>query len=599
MKPVKTRTFMRLLLSIAFLITMSAYSMAQMPVLPVSKWVEKLSNPNDKRNEALRFLLDSVVRTGDSSNVNTFLQELQSNENSGNTYFKTRLDLLQAEALQHKDHVRSQYASKAMVMKLMKRAMQRANETDDDYLLAYASWVYSNVTLFYNEMDLSVTYAMYSTELNEQLFGTNEFPNYNFLAEQMYRLKEYDKCRLYCLKWLNTTPVRLTRDHQVFRMMMINTLALAYHRTGMYDSAMYYYNKALELATKLKKPEWKGIISGNMGQVYYLLNQYDTAIALLEMDYRESMANKYGENVSNAANALQWSARAYVAKGNNARALQQRREALVLIKQVRHEVYMQNIYYAAVTVYKANGLMDSAVYFSALYQQLHDSIEKKITASSVAIPNARLNEEKSMFQIRQLQEEKKAQLLKRNFIIAGIVLLLVISVLIINRQRIRYKYRREVSETEKKLIQTQMAADENQRNMFNKHSLEKSSLLENLEQMKEKDASAAQQESIRALSNLTILTAQDWDIFKELFEKTYPMFFQRLKTKAPGITLAEQRMAALTRLHLTTRQMASMQGISPDSVHKTRQRLRQRLLVANDVNLEEFLVSFQDKTHIN
>ena len=68
-----------------------------------------------------------------------------------------------------------------------------------------------------------------------------------------------------------------------------------------------------------------------------------------------------------------------------------------------------------------------------------------------------------------------------------------------------------------------------------------------------------------------------------------PMFFQHLKTSAPDITVAEQRMAALTRLQLTTRQMASMQGISPDSVHKTRQRLRLRLGVGNDTNLKDFL----------
>ena len=109
--------------------------------------------------------------------------------------------------------------------------------------------------------------------------------------------------------------------------------------------------------------------------------------------------------------------------------------------------------------------------------------------------------------------------------------------------------------------------------------------------MRETNASTVQQETIAVLSNLTILTEQDWDQFKELFEKMYPMFFQRLKTSAPDITVAEQRMAALTRLQLTTRQMASMQGISPDSVHKTRQRLRQRMGVSNDTNLEEFFGS--------
>ena len=107
--------------------------------------------------------------------------------------------------------------------------------------------------------------------------------------------------------------------------------------------------------------------------------------------------------------------------------------------------------------------------------------------------------------------------------------------------------------------------------------------------MQESNASAGQQETIVVLSNLTILTEDDWDKFKLLFEKIYPTFFHRLKTTTPDITVAEQRMAALILLQLTTRQMASMQGISPDSVHKARQRLRHRLSVSNETNLERFL----------
>jgi DNA-binding CsgD family transcriptional regulator len=57
------------------------------------------------------------------------------------------------------------------------------------------------------------------------------------------------------------------------------------------------------------------------------------------------------------------------------------------------------------------------------------------------------------------------------------------------------------------------------------------------------------------------------------------------------ITLAEQRMAALTRLQLTPKQMASMLGISVDSVHKTRQRLRQRLRINPENSLEEIMIN--------
>jgi DNA-binding CsgD family transcriptional regulator len=57
----------------------------------------------------------------------------------------------------------------------------------------------------------------------------------------------------------------------------------------------------------------------------------------------------------------------------------------------------------------------------------------------------------------------------------------------------------------------------------------------------------------------------------------------------PDITVAERRMAALIRLHLNTKQMASMLGISTDSVYKIRQRLRKRLQLVDELATETFL----------
>jgi DNA-binding CsgD family transcriptional regulator len=57
----------------------------------------------------------------------------------------------------------------------------------------------------------------------------------------------------------------------------------------------------------------------------------------------------------------------------------------------------------------------------------------------------------------------------------------------------------------------------------------------------------------------------------------------------PDITVAELRMAALTRLHLDTKQMASMLGISHDSVYKIKQRLRKRLHLNDEATTETYL----------
>jgi DNA-binding CsgD family transcriptional regulator len=64
----------------------------------------------------------------------------------------------------------------------------------------------------------------------------------------------------------------------------------------------------------------------------------------------------------------------------------------------------------------------------------------------------------------------------------------------------------------------------------------------------------------------------------------------------PDMTNAEQRMAALIKLRLSGKDAARILGISPDSVRKSRQRLRQRLGLQGDEELEPFFTDEQANT---
>jgi DNA-binding CsgD family transcriptional regulator len=50
-------------------------------------------------------------------------------------------------------------------------------------------------------------------------------------------------------------------------------------------------------------------------------------------------------------------------------------------------------------------------------------------------------------------------------------------------------------------------------------------------------------------------------------------------------------MAALLKIQLSTKQIAAMQGIGSDSVHKTRHRLRQRFATGSTAELENIIAS--------
>lgn len=94
------------------------------------------------------------------------------------------------------------------------------------------------------------------------------------------------------------------------------------------------------------------------------------------------------------------------------------------------------------------------------------------------------------------------------------------------------------------------------------------------------------------LNNQHILTEADWSSFKAYFEKAHPNYIQRLRNSFPALTDAEERLFLFIKLNLSTKEAASILGISAESVKKTRNRLRKRLKMDVDVSLEEFIRLF-------
>jgi DNA-binding CsgD family transcriptional regulator len=70
-------------------------------------------------------------------------------------------------------------------------------------------------------------------------------------------------------------------------------------------------------------------------------------------------------------------------------------------------------------------------------------------------------------------------------------------------------------------------------------------------------------------------------------EQVHRNFFAELKIKYPTLTQAETRLAALVRLSITTREMANMLGISVDSANKARYRLRKKLGLQPEQDLQQ------------
>jgi phosphate/sulfate permease/DNA-binding CsgD family transcriptional regulator len=97
------------------------------------------------------------------------------------------------------------------------------------------------------------------------------------------------------------------------------------------------------------------------------------------------------------------------------------------------------------------------------------------------------------------------------------------------------------------------------------------------------------------LNKLTLMISQNISIdrdrekFQLHVDEHNSRFLQLLSDNFPSMTENEKRLAALLRLNLSSKEIASILNISPKSVEMNRYRLRKKLGVPSDVGLSEFI----------
>lgn len=81
----------------------------------------------------------------------------------------------------------------------------------------------------------------------------------------------------------------------------------------------------------------------------------------------------------------------------------------------------------------------------------------------------------------------------------------------------------------------------------------------------------------------------NWDDFKFYFEKIHQGFFERLNGTYPILTAKDQRLCAYIHLGLSTKDIAGLINIAPESAEIARIRLRKKLGLSRNHNLSTFL----------
>jgi DNA-binding CsgD family transcriptional regulator len=94
------------------------------------------------------------------------------------------------------------------------------------------------------------------------------------------------------------------------------------------------------------------------------------------------------------------------------------------------------------------------------------------------------------------------------------------------------------------------------------------------------------------LSEKRILTDANWREFLELFDEVHPNFVPNLKEAYPVLSMSELRLCCLSYMRLSDKEMSSMLGVGINSIRVTRNRLRKKLAIGIDQDIQELLRNF-------
>jgi tetratricopeptide (TPR) repeat protein len=397
------------------------------------------------------------------------------------------------------------------------------------------------------------------------------------LAHNHLAFKEYGIAVNYLTKAIAAGS---RHDRYYYYMHILNETAFCYRKLNKIDSSNHYFRITLNHAQKANDTLWQAISYGNLGENYYLLGDYTQAEPLLIQDAEFAKAVAYWGTASNSLAIL---GDIELKRGNLKKAHALLTEAHLYAGMSREYKRLQLVYPLLAKLYAAELNPEKAMVYmdSAFY--VNDSLKREFDYIKAVRAHQQLEREETNAKLISLESERAVKLAERNMVIALLVAFAAMFFLIFTRLQKRFlKNKVQLQNTTSALEEAQQ-----QLKKFTNYLADKNKQIEVLKVQAGENVN----NSLTELQDKTILTEEDWDNFKLLFNKVHTGFLERLAKKHPNVSQAETRFIALTKMEVTPKQMTAVLGVGDSTIRQVRSRLKRKLSIESPENLEQLINS--------
>lgn len=230
----------------------------------------------------------------------------------------------------------------------------------------------------------------------------------------------------------STTPTRWSINTVVCLADAYNILGQYTHNKSHLFKSLNYSMYSLKLARQIYSKEYQGISYMNLGEVYMSLNQEMKAI-----HYFDLAAKTYSEigNKGWLVNANYFLAKSYVAIHLYDQAIVYVKRSIKLAHDQKAIHYLKNNYFLLSEIYQKQGKNDLALESFKLYNAYKDSVLNETSFLNISKLQAELdltrkdNEIALLTKNTELQKQQlESQKIQQNYLISGIIVLIIILV---------------------------------------------------------------------------------------------------------------------------------------------------------------------------
>ena len=393
------------------------------------------------------------------------------------------------------------------------------------------------------------------------------------------------------------------KDRPRFMAHIENNLGVTFEELGRLEESVEAYSNAIRFAQISKQPFVEQNAKYNLGELYFDdLNIPDSSLKYLDLAL--VLANELEDGYIQGS-SLVYKSKIALNRGQRSKALAYAEQAESYIREFPSLKDQGELWRQLSDVYEGMNLTGKALTYHKLSVDMTDSLYNDEVERQAEELSVIYETEKKDAEILLLNKQTELDATRKKALWGGMLLLSLLGGSVIYSQVQRRKKEKAIliGQKEAEVQKRQLAEQELE---FKKKELtakalqlaRKNEFLLNLEtevnELKSTVDSSVNKASQR-ISRMITRDADDneeWDQFGKEFSSIHQDFLDRLRSQFGSFSKSEMRLIALLKMNLSSKDIANTLRISGEGVKKARYRLRKKMGLNSEQDIQDYLLGY-------